>query len=97
MENLEDLKDENIKDLTFAGKIFLSNIIASALGRKTNIKFRGSKEEIDCIQNALFATKEFNEELKKPNPNIEDVIEKLIGKKQAAEEFERCLKIKFPL
>lgn len=88
---------EHTKDLTFAGKIFLSNVIAAILGRKTSIKFRGTKEEVDCIQRAILAAKEFREELAKPSPGVEDVIEKLVAKKNAAQEFENLLRIKFPL
>lgn len=83
--------------LNLIGKLFFTACAAWLVGKATNTKLRGTKEEVDAIYNAMVSSKRFQEELKKPDASVASVMAKLGLKKASVEEFEKILGIPWPL
>jgi len=83
--------------LNLVGKIFFAAVAAWLVGRATNLKIRGTQEEISAVTNAMMASRRFQEELSYPGATVESVMQKLGLKHASAREFERILGIQFPL
>ena len=83
--------------MNLLSKIFLTAISGWAVGKDTNVKFRGTKEEIDVIYNAMKATRKFQEELKRPGATVQSVMDKLDVKHMTEAEFERIFALKWPV
>jgi len=83
--------------LSTVGKMFLAGMAGYVLGQQTGLKVRGTPEEVDAIKNALMASRRFREELSVPGASVETVIQKLKLKHASAREFERVLKVPWPL
>ncbi len=79
------------------GKIFLTAIGAWLVGRKTNLKVRGSKEQVEAAANAMLASRRFQEELSRPGASVESVMRHLGLKHGTAKQFEQVLGIPWPL
>lgn len=95
------MNDDNKKNIIASNlglidKFFLATIAAWIVGEKTNINLRGNRDEIETIVCALISTKELNDEIKKENTSIEDIISKLKTKKEFVKKFEDMFKIPFP-
>lgn len=76
----------------------LSTVISSwLLGKPTNMKVHGSQEEIDALMAALLASKNFQDELNKPDASVEAVIAKLGAKHVSASNFENVFGVSWPL
>ncbi len=82
--------------LSTTGKIFVAAVAGWLLGRKTNLKIKGSKEEVEKLAAALVASRKFQDELAKPGATAESVISKLGLKNASVEDFERMTGIPFP-
>jgi hypothetical protein len=94
----EDTKQPlNELHLNLLGKIFLTSVGAWLVGKATNLKIRGTREEVQAVANAMQASKRFQDELSRPGASIESVMNKLNLKHATARDFERILGIKFPL
>lgn len=85
------------KNVSTVGKLFLAGIAAWVLGKKTNLKLKGTPEQIECIKSCLLATKAFHDELYKPGVTVQALMEKLQHKRNCAAEFEKCLKLPWPI
>lgn len=83
--------------MNLLGKIFFTALGAWMVGKATNIKLRGTKEEINTIVEAMLASRRFQDELNRPGATIDSVIEKLGLKHASAREFERILQVPWPL
>jgi len=83
--------------LNFLGKIFLASVGAWLFGKLTNVKVRGTKEQVDAVANAMLASRKFQDELNRPGASVESVIQKLDLKNASAREFEARLGVKWPL
>lgn len=83
--------------LNLLGKIFFSAVGAWLVGRATNLKIRGSKDEIAAVANAMMASRRFQEELSRPGATVESVMQRLDLKHATAKEFERILDVPWPL
>lgn len=79
------------------GKLVLATMGAWLAGKLINMKFRGSRDEVDAVSNALLASKRFQDELQKPGASVDSVIDKLRVKQMSASEFERVLGVRWPL
>jgi len=86
-----------IVELNLLGKLMFAAMGAWLVGKVTNIKFRGSKEEITAVTNAMLSSKRFQEELRSPGASVDSVMQKLGLKNASAREFERILNVKWPL
>lgn len=75
----------------------LAAIGAWLVGRATNLKIRGTEEEISAVSQAMMASKRFQEELQRPGATVESVMQYLGLKHASAREFERILGISWPL
>lgn len=85
-------------ELTPIGKLFFGGLIAwIANDAKLHFKVKGTPEQIQALTKAVFASKRFQEEMKKPGATIESVIEKLNTKNLTAKEFEEVTKHSWPL
>jgi 8-oxo-dGTP pyrophosphatase MutT (NUDIX family) len=86
-----------IVQLNLMGKIFFATCAAWLVGKVTNMKVRGTKREIEVLQNAMLSSKRFQEELKKPGATVESVVSKLQLKNASAAQFQKILGIPWPL
>jgi hypothetical protein len=82
--------------LSTTGKIFIASVAGWLLGRTTNLKVRGSKQEVEKLAAALVNSRKFQEELAKPGATAETVIAKLGLKNASVEDFERITGIPWP-
>lgn len=83
--------------LSATGKLFFASLVAYLAGSKSTIKLKGTPEQIKAIANAVMASKEFQEEIKKDDATIESVIEKMRLKNLTAAEFTRITNRPWPL
>lgn len=82
--------------LNLLGKIFLAGVAAWCIGKATNLKLRGSKQEIDAVAQALMSSRRFQEEMSEPGATVQSVMQKLGMKQLSAQEFQRVLGVPFP-
>lgn len=92
----DDRVDESFK-VTTVGKMFLAALAGYVLGRQSGYKIRGTPEEVEAVKNALMSSRRFREELEKPGASVESVIQKLNLKRASAREFEKVLRVPWPL
>lgn len=78
------------------GKLFLVGAGAWLLGKPSNLKLRGTREELEAVKNVLLASKSFQDELKKDGATVESVMQKLDAKNTKAEEFKRITNLEWP-
>lgn len=84
--------------LTPIGKLFFGGLIAwIAKDAQFHFKIKGTPEQMQALTKAVFASKRFQEEIKKSDATIESVIEKLNLKNQTAKEFEELTGNQWPL
>lgn len=83
--------------LNLLGKLFIASLGAWAVGKVTNVKLRGSAEEIEAIANALMSSRKFQDELSRPGATVNSVVSKLNVKNMSAKEFERVFSVPWPL
>lgn len=86
---------EKNKNLT--EKLMMTSLCALLTGRSTNIKIRGTQNEIAAVSNALLSTKKLQEELNRPDATVDSVMKKLQLKRAAVSEFENLLGLRWPL
>ncbi len=84
-------------DISTVGKIFMAGVAAWFLNKPSNLKLRGTPEQVEVLKNALMASRKFREELEKPGASVQSVMDKLQLKNATAREFERKLGIPWPL
>lgn len=87
----------NELQLNLLGKIFFTACAAWLVGKATNLKVRGTEQEVRAVSNAMLASRRFQEELRKPGATVQSVIDKLGLKHASAREFERILGVPFPI
>lgn len=85
------------RQLNLLGKLFVTAVGAWLVGKATNVKVRGSQDEVQAVANAMLASKRFQQELRAPGATIESVMDLLGLKHASAREFERILGVPFPL
>lgn len=83
--------------LNLTGKILLAAIGAWLVGRPTNIKIRGTEEEVSAITAAMKASQRFHDKLHQPGATVESVVQLLGMKHASAREFKRILGVDWPL
>ena len=83
--------------ISTVGKLFLAGVAAWLVGRASNLKVRGTQDEIDVLKNALMASKKFQDELNRPGATVQSVMDRLQLSRITAQEFERKLGIPWPL
>jgi len=83
--------------LNLVGKLFFAGAAAWIANRASNLKIRGTPEEIKKLVAALGASRRFQEELKKPGATADSVVEKLGLKYARGKEFERITGVPWPL
>lgn len=95
MENISQTFDND--SISVVGKIFLAGIASALLGIPSNIKIRGTPDEIAVFKDALQACKEFQDELKNPDATVQSIMNKHENKKIAVSEFSDCFGLPWPL
>ena len=83
--------------LNLLGKIFLASAGAYIVGKMTNLKIRGTREEVQAVADAMLSSRRFQQELERDGATVESVIEKLNLKHASAQQFEAILGIEWPL
>lgn len=83
--------------MNLLGKIFFTALGAWLVGKATNMKVRGTEDEVQALSNAMLSSRRFQEELRAPGASVESVMQKLGLKHASAKEFERILGIPWPL
>jgi hypothetical protein len=83
--------------ISTVGKLFLAGVAASILGKATNIKIKGTPDEIDILKRALLSSKAFQNELHRPGATVQSIMDKLQLAHVDADEFERILGVPWPL
>ena len=83
--------------MNLLGKLFVGSLAAWMLGKATQVKYRGTEDEINAIINAMHSSRRFQDELSRPGASVESVIEKLNLKNADAREFEKILGVRWPL
>ena len=94
---MADAQQLNELKLNLLGKIFFTACAAWLVGKATNVKVRGTEQEIRALSNAMMASKRFQDELRQPGATVESVMAKLGLKHANAREFERVLNVPWPL
>lgn len=79
------------------GKLFFASVIGWIFGKKLNMKLRGNPEQVQAVANAIIASKQFQEELKKSGATVNSVLDKLNLKKEMAKQFKEITGKDFPL
>lgn len=79
------------------GKILFASMAAWIVGKATNMKIRGTPDEVKAVANAMMASRRFQEELNRSGATVESVMNKLGLKHASAREFERVLGVPWPL
>ena len=87
----------NELQLNLLGKIFFTACGAWLVGKATNMKIRGTEEEVRAVSNAMMASRRFQDELRRPGATVESVMDRLGLKHASAREFERILGVPWPL
>lgn len=83
--------------LNLVGKIFFASVAAWLIGKATNMKIRGTQEEINAVASAMTASRRFQNELQKPGASVESVVNLLGLKHASARQFEAILGVPWPL
>lgn len=83
--------------LNLLGKIFFSAVGAWLVGKATNLKIRGTPDEIEAVTYAMMSSRRFQDELSRPGATVESVMQCLGLKHASAREFERILDVPWPL
>lgn len=83
--------------LNLLGKIFFAAVGAWLVGKSTNLKIRGTPDEIQAVSAAMMASHRFQDELERQGATVETVMQKLGLKHASAHEFERILGVPWPL
>lgn len=83
--------------ISTVGKIFLAGVALAALGKMSNLKVRGTPDEIEALKNALMSSKKFQDELHRPGATVQSIMDHLHLKNISAAEFEHRLGVPWPL
>ena len=83
--------------LALPGKLFMAATAAWVLGKSSQLKIKGRKQESDAWAKALRASKRFNDELENTGATVESVMQKLGLKHARGKEFERITGVPWPL
>lgn len=85
-------------ELTPLGKLFFGSLIAwISKGSAMPFSIEGPPEHMKALAKAAFASKNYQDELNKPEATIESVMQKLNEKNSAAKEYEQTTGYQFPL
>jgi hypothetical protein len=83
--------------LSATGKLFFASLVAYLGGAKSIVKLKATPEQVKAITDAVIASKEFQDEIKKDGATIESVIEKMRLKNMTAADFKRITGRPWPL
>lgn len=73
--------------LSATGKLFFASLVAYLAGAKSIVKLKATPEQVKAITDAVVASKEFQDEIKREGATIESVIEKMRLKNLTAADF----------
>lgn len=84
--------------LSPVGKLFFGSLLAwMAKGAALNWKVKGDPKKLEAMAKAIFASKRFQDELKKPGATIESCLEKLNIKAMTAAQYKEITNMEWPL
>jgi hypothetical protein len=82
--------------LSVVAKMFLAAVVSVVLGKPSNIRIRGSIDQVEATKQAILATVEFRDCVNSSGVTIQDIMDKLKAKNIAAQRFKTCLNIPWP-
>lgn len=83
--------------LSATGKLFFASLVAYLAGAKSVVKLKATPEQVKAISDAVMASKQFQDEVKRDGATIESVIEKMRLKNMTAAEFKKITGKVWPL
>jgi hypothetical protein len=85
--------------LSAVGKLFFASLVAGIASgvTKSVMKLKGTPEQVKAITDAIMASKDFQDEIKKPGATVETVIQKMHLKNLTAAEFKKITGRPWPL
>jgi len=83
--------------LSATGKLFFASLVAYLAGAKSIVKLKATPEQVKAITDAVVASKEFQDEIKRDGATIESVISKMRIKNMMAADFRRQTGKPWPL
>lgn len=83
--------------LSATGKLFFASLVAYLAGAKSVVKLKATPEQVKAISDAVMASKQFQDEVKRDGATIESVIQKMRLKNLTAAEFTRITGKIWPL
>lgn len=83
--------------LSATGKLFFASLVAYLAGAKSVVKLKATPEQVKAISDAVMASKQFQDEVKRDGATIESVIEKMRLKNLTAAEFKKITGKVWPL
>ena len=85
-------------NLTQVGKLFFTSLIGWINnGHKLSWKLKASPEKMEAFSKIILATKNYQDEIKKPDATVDSVIAKMQEKNDAAEAFRAVTGSAWPL
>lgn len=66
-------------------------------GRASDVNLRGSQQQLETVRRVMIASRQFHEELNRPNASLQSIAEKLEEKHSAAERFEASFGVRWLL
>jgi hypothetical protein len=82
--------------LNLHGISFIAGLGSWLIGKPTDIKLRGTSREMRAVTEAMAATKQFQQELDRPDATVASVTQALVKKHVAAKAFEQELGMQWP-
>ena len=79
------------------GKIFLAAVTSTILGKPSNVKIKGTPEQVETIKRALVASRELHDEINRPEATVQSIMDRLEMKRQAADEFSQVVGLPWPI
>ena len=77
--------------------IVIATVGSLLIGKPTNVKLRGTQDELEAVTAAVSASTRFQEALSRPGATVAEVMKSLDEKHRAVKEFERVLNVTWPL
>lgn len=78
-------------------RVLLASVGAWLVGRPTDVRLRGTSEQLMAVSEALLASKALHEELMRPDASLESVMRRVKRKNEAARGFQIVFGVRWPL
>ena len=90
-------RSSNAGSRKLSERVLLASVGAWLVGRPTEVRLRGTPEQLKTVSEALLASKMLHEELMRPGASLESVMRRIQKKNAAAQEFHEVFGVRWPL